>query len=87
MNGCVPDVFLKINVGWAVPTGKGGGGMKSNVSKVLNAGFRVFRVCYLNNTITEATGGGWKKYDQLDTKAATKRAFMELMKNPKHLAL
>lgn len=60
---------------------------KFDVVKVMDAGFRVFRLSYDGITITEASGNccGWKKHGQYPTKAAGKRAFLELMKNPKHL--
>ena len=59
---------------------------KFDVVKVMNAGFRVFRLSIDCLTITEASGGsGWRRHGQYPTKAAGKRAFLELMKDTKNL--
>jgi len=58
----------------------------SNTSKLLDAGFRVFRLNVIDKKITECKGfGRWVKTASYRNKAELMRAWNMLMKNPKHI--
>lgn len=57
-----------------------------NTVKLLNAGFRVFRIHLANKTISECSDfGKWKKHGAYKTQAELRRAWDELMKKPKNI--
>ena len=54
--------------------------------KILNAGFRIYRVNIIQKTITQCAGfGRWNRYKTFKTQAETKRAWDDLMKDPKNI--
>ncbi len=54
--------------------------------KLLDAGFRIFRLSIVNKSISQCAGfGRWNRYGIYKTKADTQHTWDELMKDPKNI--
>ena len=58
----------------------------SSYEKLLDAGFRIYRLSINNKTITQCAGfGRWNRLGVYASKAETQRAWDGLMKDPKNI--
>jgi len=58
----------------------------TSYGKLLDAGFKIFRMSIVNKSITQCVGfGRWNRFKIYRTQAEAKAAWDELMKDPKNI--